>query len=631
MPSHLILTGIRGRDGSTADIDIPMSRCSEAMNVDWYQSPLGRKRGGSASVSTTGGTAFSGTIASLFRYVPGADESAAQLWGVDSAGLVKRLSAGTSWADVTLADSIQTKTQDVNCAVLNGKLFMAYDSAVDRLHVWDGTTHRRVGLKTPAAAPTTSTSGGAVTDTRTYKVAWVTQSGGITIRRSELSSASTPVVLSTNKATVTRPTAAGESETHWELYAASTDGVYYLLATTAIATTTCDDNNATLSGTAAPLAGTNTVPTSWKYLLSDGNRLIGAGSWESGGKNNRVWFTPVLGSSDVGDDERVPNTTEQENWIDLDENDGGFITGLGGPIQGAVWVFKYRQIWKLVPTGKDTAPYRPYCISKKIGCIAQKSIVLSEDEHGDPALYFWSHRGPYRLGAQGLQYLGRDVQDLVVNRAATNVAVHAIEFSDKHQIWWWIATGSSNDPDVRLAFDFELGTPDGNAGVRGGWSRANGGAAAARCSAMFSNTPGASMSLDLKPHFGRTTGTALWKGDSGTDDAGTTFAAYVQLPARHLGGLHKRCAVREAVVLASANSQTLRLTLTTDYGVQTVTSDATFTPAGSETRLPVLMTGSFAADAYAVAITVGDDTARSNSWSLDAVTVPYEAREDVAS
>lgn len=636
--SQAVFTGIKGRDGSTvAELEIPQHRCKEAMNVDWYQSAMGRKRNGMTALSMTGGTAFASAVYSVSRFVPGADETVAQLFAVDGStpGAVKRLAGGVTWADVTVADNVASGAALLTTATLNGKHFFAYDSSVDRLHAWDPATStiRRVGLQTPTAAPTSAASAGTVTDTRKYKVAWLTKSGSTILLRSELSAASNAQALATQLATVTRPTAPSEGETHWELYALSDDDSYaqeYLIATTAIGTTTATDDNATLSGDAPPTVGVNIVPTSVKHLLSDGNRLIMAGSHETGGKNNRVWFTPVLGSSDIGDDERVPNTTTQKNWIDLDENDGGFITGLGGPLQGAIWVFKYRQIWKLVPTGNVSAPYRPYAISKTIGCIATKSIVLGEDEAGNPALYFLSHKGPYRIGSQGLQFLGKDVQDYWDRLTlSTAIGPHGIYHADRHQVWWWIPVDGGSVPATKLVFDPYLGVPDTDGSIRNGWSVHDGPSATAICSVMYSNTVGATMSRDLKPYIG-INGGGIYKADStATDDAGTAFAAYVELPSKHLAGVHRRCQVFPSLVLGSAGSQTLRLTLTRDYGVEERTFDTTMTAAGSETRVLKQFEASGMTDALCVKAKIGDDTARSNAWNLDALILPNEALAEV--
>jgi hypothetical protein len=370
-----------------------------------------------------------------------------------------------------------------------------------------------------------------------------------------------------------------------------------------------------------------------RYLGTDGNRLLLAGAFESGGFNSRVWFTPVLGSSDIGDDERIPNTTTVQNWVTLDENDGGFITGIGGPLEGYPFIFKYSQTWRLIPTGDVTAPYLPRALQKGsgIGAITQVSIVMGEDEAGRPALYFWSPIGGcFRIGARGLQYCGRDNEDITVNLAASNVAVHGQYYREKRQVWYWVATGSSNDPDTILVFDVRKATEGAGGDLRGGWTKYDGSLAAARCSVMFSNTLGATMSRDLKPYVGRTSNTHLWKADTGTDDNGTAFQAYVDLPTKHVAGLDRRASMANPYVLASADSQVLRCTVTTDYdAVADRTDDKTFAPVGSETRRVIRFEGLEAADAMAVQLRVGDDTARSNAWVIDAVHLPYEPREQI--
>jgi hypothetical protein len=110
----------------------------------------------------------------------------------------------------------------------------------------------------------------------------------------------------------------------------------------------------------------------------------------------------------------------------------GSITALGGPIQGAVFAFKYRNgVYKLTPTGDVSAPYLPRKIADNVGCIAHKGCVVARDEVGNPALYFPAVEGPYRLvvvgGVTQLQYLGRDVEDIWsgINLAATPCSVTA--------------------------------------------------------------------------------------------------------------------------------------------------------------------------------------------------------------
>lgn len=639
-----------GRNGTDPPLSLPDNQCVEALNVDWYQATLARKRGGSTAVSETGGTAFSSGIQSLFRHVPGNSEAAAEFWGIDGAAtpIVKRMTGGTTFADVTLSDAIATKPQEVNAATLNGKLFLAYDSTADRLHVYDPNLAsprvRRVGFATPAA-PTAANngSGSYPAITRYYRVRWLQYSSPTVYRRSEPGAVLTftPSGSGTD-VTVTRPTAASEQETHWEVEGSRDGTTFYQLAGAggidspiAIATTTYTDDNAIDdydNGTLSEDVGEFIPPTSVKYLLTDGNRLLLAGAWETGGKNSRVWFTPVLGSTDHGDDERIPNTTDQKNWVDLNENDGGFITGLGGPLDGAPWAFKYRQIWKLVPTGDVDTPYLPRKRTDGIGCIAHKTIVVGEDEAGRPALYFLSHRGPYRVGANGLQYLGRDNEDvwLGMNLGATTVVGFTLWHPDKHQVWFYVATGSSNDPDVKMCFDVKLGVPDEKNQVRGGWSKHTGDSCSARCGTLMSNTLGATMSKDLKPYIGRSSGTAIQKADTTSlTDAGTAFRAYVTtrcLPTQKQMWHH--AGVGEPHLQAVAVDDTwISITIVRDFGIETRSGVIELTPYFNETRVTRKYAGLELSGASMVQLTIGDAYAVSRGWTLDTVMVPIGQEE----
>jgi hypothetical protein len=652
MPTKLITIGpFNGRNGADAPIDLPDDQAVEMLNVDRWDGLIGRKRGGCDAVSTTGGSAFSLGIAALIRHVPGADETLAELWGVDGAGVIKRLAGGTTFVDLTYvnADSIANMVDTVGVS-FNGKLYLFYNSTVDRPHVYDPGLStpqvRRMGLAPASAAPTVAnTGGGAYAATlRYYRVRFIQVTGANITRRSEASPsvAFTPSGAGT-AARITRPTAPGEGETHWEVEASLDDSSFFRIVGTggassvvAIATTTTDDSLVTTTYSTYPLSpvvGSYTVPTSGKFGLTDGNRLIFGGSWE-GGKNSRIYYTPVLGSTDVGDDERIPGTTNQKNYIDLNENDGGALTGLGGPLNGVVYAFKYRQIWRLMPTGDVNAPYLTKKIVDGIGCVAHKSIAMGEDEAGRPALYFMSHKGAYRLsanefGSHNLQYLWRDNEDYALNLGATSVVTHSIYFPMKHQWWVWIATGSNNDPDSLFVFDPLLGEVDSRNRVRKGWVRFSGNLSGARCSTMMSNTLGATMSRDLKPYIGRSTGTTVLKADtSATDDAGTTFQAYAKSKPIRVAPLGTNAAVGMSHLLAEvASGVTITQTLDRDYGIETRTSTVLLTASASETRTLKKFEGSALAGAGTIQAQIGDASAVANSWVLDLVSMPVTVQE----
>lgn len=613
-------------------MDVPRDLAAEYLNCDRSRGSLADKRQGAAALSM--GSVFTGTISSLGRFVPGADETVAQFVGTDSDGVAARMSGGSAWAAVTLKDAITAAFANVSYAVLNSKLFHGYNSAVDRLHILEsGGTHRRAGLATPSAPTVADTGAGAYAATaRTYKVSYLVMDGSTVLRQSELSSAVsfTPSGGGT-AARVTKPSSINESETHWRVWgaAATGDTTYKLLSTIAVGTTTYDDSTApaSYSGDAPPDAGANTVPVSAKYLLSDGSRLLMFGSHGNGGYNSRLWYTPVLGSSSGlgADDERVPDTTDQSNYIDVDENDGDFGTGLGGPLFGCPYAFKYRSVHKLVPTGDDTAPYERIPI-KAPGAVRHQAIVMGEDASGQSSMAWWSYNGPYRNGVDGVQYIGFDVEDIsdTVNLAADPVPVHGIWHHERKQFWFWVATGANNDPDTLLVFDPRYARLDPDTRqLRGGWFKYTGEMADARCSVMFAETLGATMSRLLKPYIGqKDAANRVWRcdDDSSTDDAGTAFQAYVETTPRGIG-LDKHGHTVEPRLLADAASGvTIRVTAKANFGgLSDVTADRTLTADGSETIVRKTLEGLQQAGMEFVAYRIGDAAAVSNGWTLHAL------------
>jgi hypothetical protein len=653
----IVIADLRGGQNNTdAPLALPANQCTAAVNVDWIDTTFAHKRGGATDVALTGGTTFTAGIQYLRRHVPGRDEGLAELWAIDSAvtPIAKRLVAGTSWANVTVDDTIVEPVFEAVGVTLNGKLFLAYDSAVDRTHVYDPTLAaprvRRMGFATPGVPTLADQGGGAYPAVlRYYRVRWLQLNGTTVIRRSEPSAAASITPSGAGLSVrVTRPTAAGEGETHWEVEV-SLDGATFTVlagsksgsaaAAIAIATTFGDDSVATTLYPTYALtdpAGTYTTMPSVRYLLSDGNRLLGLGSWE-GGKTARLYYTPVLGSTDQGDDERVPMTTTQKNFVDLNENDGGGGTGLGGPIDGIPYGFKYRQVWKLRPTGEVTAPYSPRKIRDDIGCAAHKTICVGEDQIGRPALYFLSHRGPYRITADGaVEYLGRDNEvtwrTMNLASASASITAHATYYPDKHQWWVWIATGSSSTPDTKMMFDVQLGVPDGLGQIRGGWAVHTGASATANCSCLMSNTLGASMSRDLKPHIGRLAlgVTAIWKCDtSATDDAGTAFQAYVtSRPLLTTPDLLSNIALAESTLVGKALAGSdVTVTIVRDFGKETRATAVSLAPAASETRVIKKVEGSEMGEARVLQMTVGDSAANTEVWTVDCLVAPVIPNE----
>lgn len=624
----------RGRNGYDAEWAIRDDECVDNPNIDYYKSKFGNKRGGMTAPSTSG-TTRTGTTSSLFRHVPSTDETLAELWAVDDAAtpIIERLAGGTAWSAPTLKDAPTGNGWDFTAASINGKFALAYKSAQGRLHFWDGSTVRRGGLAATAAPTAADTGGGAYAAVlRYYRQRVTVQSGGVTIRRSEPSPyvAFTPSGAGT-AARVTRATFPNEGETHWELEASTDSVTFYVIATTVVATTTYDDSAATTSYSSNPLSdltGKYSLQKSYKFVAADQNRLLGFGSWTTTDKQARIEISAVIGSADVGDEERV-DTSLVNSYIDLDENDSGVATGLCGPILGSYFAFKERQVWQLTATGSPSQPYRQDAISKSIGAIAHVAIARAEDKDGNAALYWMSHRGPYRWSINGLEYLGRGIEDYVlgptatINLAATKRVSVVSYYADKRQVWFWWATGSSNDPNVCFFYDV----------VSGGWSRvpSTDNLANVRCAVQFANTLGAAMSRDLKPYVGQTGGTVrIWKADTGTDDNGTAFKAYVVTKAYEPGGPGFFGEVSDSILLAKAASGvTITDMIIPDFDASRAkTGTCTLTAAGSETRVQKRIEESaFGEDVSFIQHQIGDSAAVSNAWTLDRLVTPYQRKD----
>lgn len=648
-PQFIGVIGIQGRNGSDSRYEIPETQCLEAYNVDWYRAGLGAKRGGASSLSlASSATAFTNGVLALGRYVPGDDQTAAEFWAIDGARVFHRLAASVTWVDVTpQIDACSALPQEVNFLAFNGKLFISMKSAHNRMHVWDGTSFRRVGLDKAGQVVTIVLAGGAITDTRKYRIAFTKQVGGITVLRGELGLASASQALVAQQATITRTAPPGEGETHWELYAASTSSVfgdYRLQATTVIATTTAVDNTA-LGTTVAPADGKNTCPPSAKYVQTDDSRVIMAGAYETAAnaenamapKNNRVWWTEPLGSSDVGDDERVSNTGTFNGYDDLEEA----IVGISQPMQvvtasatslerGSFYVFSYLSQWKFISTGNADSPYLSFRITGGSGCVHHKSIATAIDANGNPAIYWWApETGPFRICVDGQQFIGEDIIDIIptMNLDAT-IPCHTVYYPAKRQVWYYIATGTSLYPNLRVVFDTRFGRVTEVSGVRQGWSIQEGEQTKAYCSVSFSETPDVAMSRRLKPYIGYSGGTAIWKCDTADlNDVGTSFMAYIDTKSYAPWGLNRMGGTSgdPTVIADPSQGVTIRLTIYRNEGEESAPSTANLTDrsesASAEKVFAKFEDGKLA-DSYSFRCRIGDAQATDNTWSLDALIVP---------
>lgn len=644
------LTG--GLNDTDAPQDIGQTQCQIAQNVEWITTRFGQRRQGGSNPIGTEVWTTNGSLVVLMRHTPSANEEQAELFGIDNGSpvIMGRLAASTNWAAVTVNDSwTLASVKYINGVSLSGRLYVAGDTSQDRLHVWDGTSLRRVGVATSAAPTVADTGAGTYPATlRYYKVQWLRTVGGVT-QQSEL----TPAVSFTpsgggTHARVTQPTVpSNEGITNWQVFG-SPDGVnYYLIAFIAVGTTTFDDNTApsaysTVFPTAAGYptdADYFTTPISAKYVLADEDRLLLFSSWETASMASAVMWTPVIGTTPavygVTDEERIPST----NRLDLDRSDGGGITG-AGMLEGVIYAFKLSQIHRLNRTGNVEFPYQPKAITKSLGCVSHKSIVVGEDDAGAPCLYFMSLRGPYRITVEGvIEYLGRDIETFIkaMNFESSLIPVFGVWHQEKRQVQWWLSTRAGNVfPDRKLVIHARHAHRNAAGEVRGGIAVHTDGAADCLAAVMFANTPGATMSIDLKPWCAQVWQSGLPDGpivkydaDGTYTDRGTLATTYIgrlKTLAFPPGGDGMKGGITQTYLLGTAANRVMAVDAVRDFGAETRSTTITLPAAGSPAISRALVKDSgdaLLADAMYAELVVDDDVspASSAAWTVDALGI----------
>jgi hypothetical protein len=641
---------LRGYNTRNTPQSLPDDIGTVCTNVELIEGALGRRRPSLTALSLTGGP--TGNIEQFLVHAPSA--TTAELWAISGGGVSltgHRYRVGSGWSSVSFIDTpIEASHYHVVGATLNDKFFLAYNSGVNRLHTWTGTEVRRVGI-VPSAAPTVANSaaGGAYAATaRYYRVAWRIKSGSVVKATSELSPAVsfTPGGASA-AATITKPTTP-DSATHWVLYgligtAGDTYDLYEELAETAVGTTTVDDSTAPASydGDRPMELGINIPPPSCKYVVSDGSRLIMAGVHETSAAAGQteplegfVYFTRKLGASDQGDDETVPNSATLKYRLPVGQSDGDIMVGLGGPIDGIVYVFKTRSIWRLIPTGIDTAPYTADLLTggvgaaavyyPLIGATAHNSIVAAQDAIGRPVLYFNGYNGPYRISPSGgVEYVGGDITLATTGRGPRMFA--GIWHRDKRQVWW--VDAFENKVHVYSPHLATL-TPTG---WSGGWSLYSFGSITAPHSlAMFDVTASANGTSSLVPIVGGILSAAASAGSADAvlaTDAGVAFTATATSKPFLMGGGFANVSCDSPILEGECESgATPTVALVIDHGRETRSgASPALTAIGSETRKAVTVESIEAADAQVVQIKVTWDSDQTKA--IDAVTVPYKVQE----
>lgn len=590
--SNLVLASLRGGMNDTdPPTALPEDQCVLMQNVETFTSTLGERRAGCISLNIQGSTLNTQTVINhLSEWYPTNVTSAPEWWAVamtvGMSSVFSRHGIDNLWHDVTpdlTFDTTSAYAFQIQAQAITGLqplYFFAYPTAADRLKVWDGTNLRVAGLAQPLHPSVADTGSGSYSTIRYFRVRYTAQDGGgRTLRRSEpsTSQAFTPSG-SGSGAVITQPALLGERETHWEIEASEDNATFYRIATLAIATTTYTDSTAYATGYSAnPLSepiGTYLLISNVRFVGIDGDRLILASHFTDSTRQSSVYWTPVFNDPGVGNFERLPLAVN--NSINLDNGDGGEITGITNSVNGVWYVFKWRRIYAMIRTNDITQAYQVVTLSTSQGAIAGSQFE-GIDEYGQPCIYFLDPMvGPCRVGTSGIQLLsGLRTTWKRMNLQAGHPAL-GVYYPYKQQAKWWIAVDGSAVPNLGLVLQISNIKLTANAEVvRGGWSQIPVGdkmstaqAVAALTGVVIQNGVN---SLSPRPVIGLTSPDFIQVTDVGHTDNGQAYQGLILSRPYILADLLNRWGVMVGAVLTGASlSTSVKVTLIRDFGRESI-------------------------------------------------------------
>ena len=624
---------------------VPPGYVTSAINVELSATEFLRPRAGSTILSMTSGP--TAEITYLFS-----DQANAILWAFVSATGTGYRWNGSAWSTVSLTDFTDAATP--HAVAYNGKVFLAYNGTNNRLHVYSEGVVRRVGIGAVGAGSAANGGGaGAYAATiRYYKIQMriheAADASKARLASSELSAAIsfTPSGANAN-VTVTKPTTV-DSATHWAVYC-SADGITYydVSGSLAVATTTYADtiNPSQYSDAAydvAREAGFFVPPPSAKFLATNGERLFMAGAYESTASSGettptarRVWFTRPLGVTDEGDDEAITSTGDNRYWVDIDNDDGGVITGLASSLDGSVYAFTATSVWRLVDTGNTDVPIRAERVVNGAGALSQY-LVTSTDVSNASAIYFMAKDGPYRYSPnEGAVWLGADWVDATT---ATSSNANPQYFSCCHYdpIWRRVVFASANRTYGRIYSPALSSSSTGQ--TRGGWGAIqfeyglNGGANSIKSMAVY----GGKLHHGGQRHNGSVAlGAIFYIDTSVTTDNGTTFISTLTTPDL-VADVGRNMTVEEMLVI-KPRAVALTITGTVAYGTSlqdvfsdtlpAVSAESPSTGAGHRAKVEGSVASDVVAISFSISVTTPTTYATNRADAVPRVEIPYRLQE----
>jgi hypothetical protein len=642
---HLLTwSRFRGRNGVDEPSVLPADQGTEAINWVITAQGLGERRRGTRKLPLTG--TFAGA-ASMTRYQPTQNDGMAQLVfnTFDAPSQFLHVSSGLNAVPITQADQLVGSPLLTAYATGNGKLFIAYKStAGNRLHIYDPARQgNQLVLAGIGSGPTVNVAnigtGTYPAVLRYYRGQSRAYVNGVSSAVSGLGPALAMTPTGTGAAVQVGVFPATEKETQWRVFASADDVLYYQLNDWTDFATSVTWNDSRLVSTyaslpVAPLEGSRYPLPSAKYLLWDGVRLLLFGTYGDTANNalpavpGRVYFTQALDATvDGGEDEAIVMTQEIKSYIDCNRSGGAEDRAIVGPVDGAILVLQSRGVYLLKPTGAVNQPYQRIVLSKEIGAVSHWSSFVGEDEAGAPCIYWLDpHRGPYRYGRAGLQWIGYDVQDLWATYDPpldTVMVAHGLYDQRTRRCYWWLTRGPANYPDTCLCFHVKEGRGTQSEGVRYGWTQFSGKAASSFCSVIFAEQFGNPMGRRLKPYLGYVDlivqfdaeDTNLDHADTGQD---ALYVAVVRSKAWNMHVAPQIVQLDKAWVRAHTTNAILAQRLLRNYGDQEeIFSTVPLAPQGSESRRIFLFEDAQLAGAWTFQTELGDAIAEDHFYSLD--------------
>jgi hypothetical protein len=595
--ADLVINSLRGGQN---DSDLPNNLAEDQAavlrNVELYYASCGERRLGCVPYDMTGsGLTSLSDIVHLTEHFPTNDITQPEYWAIGATvnsvvAFARKAAGAATWSPVALTDAAISTAPNVwnfQSQELDGKLFFAYPSVQDRLHVWDGAQLRRTGLLQPPPPTAVDYGSGTFVTVRYYRVRYTEMSATVVVRRSEPSTSITFTPSGSGAgAAISRGALINEGETNWELEASSDGSFYFRIATIPIATPSFNDaTDLTVTsyaslGPAAEVIGTYLLQPSAKYIIADADRLILGSHWTNMQWQSRVQWTPVFADPGAGNDERVPLSTGGDNYVDLDNYAGGGLTGLGQVTNGTFYAFKWSSIYKFTRTGDLTHAYDQLCLTKARGAVPG-SIFQGIDEAGRACLYFTDPSvGPCMIGSFGMRDikgLRRTWQRFTYNPNMNGIPARGVYYPDKQQAHFWVSMDGNDFPSYKFVLQVNELTADGNGSAGRGWTTADGTIATAKTVTTWheTTTDGTITRLYRRPFIGLPTPDFVQRCDVGDTDAGHVYKAQIVTKPYLLTGLLNAWGAMTTALLATANATArLLVSCVRDFGIETNTVPA---------------------------------------------------------